>query len=560
MLGRRLRVVVLEHEAGTGETIKGLLPSLFAPLGYQAEGLATIDKNDVEKYIMADRCDLLFSDLTLGARTRTIEPGLNLIRDVKRKYPHVFVIACSIAAPTLQNLIDRAPNVMDLCILKDPFLNNSRMETGYRYHPWLQKQVAEKFRIATDIDLEIHAEDKEKIAIRGGEYDDIVLTQLDVLSLIRQCLWSGLKQDSEFLPTIARASVLGEGRSGSLVLRVELSAAASGLEFVPVIVKISELDKAKEEKANFDRYVKLILPYNWRIDVLGYGETRDWGAIAYSVAFGGEKQISGDEKYQPLTKLLKDNNSAVSSIVDKVFGNSGNVWYNSKFGSKHENLGGHYLNKYFSPESKLNSCYSKLEELLTQCGVDLDNNDPFVIGGESYRSPRRVIFQHNRAGTMTVCHGDLNSNNIMVSDNNDITFIDFQETGRGHVFEDFVTLESSLRIYIDAEMHVAPSQRNLKKLIDAEYALVLRGAARLRRDDRALLPYASLVDQIRSKVMGSDRTKLIFPDVAEAEYWFALAAFHYRLVRMAGVNLTQRMRVAACMFAAWKRLSDLGAA
>lgn len=161
---------------------------------------------------------------------------------------------------------------------------------------------------------------------------------------------------------------------------------------------------------------------------------------------------------------------------------------------------------------------------------------------------------------MTVCHGDLNSNNIMVSDNNDITFIDFQETGRGHVFEDFVTLESSLRIYIDAEMHVAPSQRNLKKLIDAEYALVLRGAARLRRDDRALLPYASLVDQIRSKVMGSDRTKLIFPDVAEAEYWFALAAFHYRLVRMAGVNLTQRMRVAACMFAAWKRLSDLGAA
>ena len=41
----------------------------------------------------------------------------------------------------------------------------------------------------------------------------------------------------------------------------------------------------------------------------------------------------------------------------------------------------------------------------------------------------------------------MNSNNILISDNNDLVFIDFQDTGRGHVFEDFVVFETSIRLY-----------------------------------------------------------------------------------------------------------------
>ena len=63
--------------------------------------------------------------------------------------------------------------------------------------------------------------------------------------------------------------------------------------------------------------------------------------------------------------------------------------------------------------------------------------------------------------TSYICHGDLNSNNILISDNNDIVFIDFQNTGCGHVFEDFVVFESCLRLYSNNNME-------LELLIEAE--------------------------------------------------------------------------------------------
>src|SRR3546814_13690708 len=46
-----------------------------------------------------------------------------------------------------------------------------------------------------------------------------------------------------------------------------------------------------------------------------------------------------------------------------------------------------------------------------------------------------------------VIHGDLNSDNVVVGPNGaPVQLIDFPRTGRGHVYQDLVSLEASVRI------------------------------------------------------------------------------------------------------------------
>lgn len=543
---RRLRVMILDNEQRSAEDLKGILPRLFGDLGYDAVCVPTPNAGDVEEWIKRDACDVLFSDLTLG---KNVKMGLDHIRKLKSSYPHVFIVACSGMHPSGQEINDRTPHIFDLFVPKLPFLHNIETSTGMGWQEKFKQDFLSKFRIATDIDLFVTDDIKAKIQIPHPDPDKKqYLGEGDIRSLIRQSLWSGPKKDFEFLPNRAQIQPLGGGRSGSLVLRVQLSASSRSLDFVPVILKISPIERAREEHANFQRYVQLILPYNWRIDVMGYGEVRDWGAIAYSVAFGGKKEFA------PLTEFIEDSDrKTFNRVVDMIFGANGNIWYDPKFQREVPSLAKHYVLKYFSPDYRLNTAREGLTTFLDGIGAQPQSVDLFDIAGEIFPAPWRALFQRfAHSGTMTVCHGDLNSNNIIVTaDGRQITFIDFQETGRGHVFEDFVALESSTRLYFQAERNARPTTAALRARIEAEYLMLSGPNTKLSPTQITLVPYRDLIIRIRAKA------RSIFPDVDPVEYLYALAAFHYRLARIADLTSTQRLRITACMFAALKKLQDL---
>jgi len=545
---RRLRVVILENEQRTIDVLTKILPKIFDELGYDATCVPTRSATQVEDWITRDGCDVLFSDLTLG---KNIKTGLDHIRKFKISYPHVFVVACSGDPPSGQEINDRAPHIFDLFVPKHGFLHNIETDTGIGWQDKFKRDFAAKFRMATDIDLSITDDVRAKIRIPHPDPDaKQYLSEADVRSLIRQCLWTGPKRDATFLPNRAQLVPLGGGRSGSLVLKVQLSASSRDIDFVPVVLKISPLERAREERANFQRYVQLILPYNWRIDVMGYGETRDWGGIAYSVAFGGKKD------FVPLTEfIVNGDRKTFDLIVEMIFGASGNIWYDPKFQGSVDSLSTHYVRKYFSPDYRLNTAREGLTNFLEKCDVNLQGVDVFDIGGESFPAPWRALLERfDHSGVMTVCHGDLNSNNVIVTtDGQQITFIDFQETGRGHVFEDFVALESSVRLYFQLESSVKLNNRVLRRRIDAESMILSPAPVKVSASYIPLIPYRDLIFHIR------DKARSIFPAVDRVEYLYALAAFHYRLARITDLSNAQRLRITACMFAALRSLANLHA-
>jgi hypothetical protein len=530
---RPLNVVIFEKDASNTKDLEIVIPKLFSEIGYQANVIPTTTVAAVEEKILRDNCHVLFSDLTFGTDWAV---GLDHIKALKSKYPDIFVIACSGDQPNIAAVTQRAPHTFDIFAPKYPLINATS-------EVWMRVQEAfeRHFRVATNLDVSVPASVRSIKVDHPDEH--ATLSEREICALVRQCLWSGPNRDTVLLPDKAHLSALGGGRSGSLVAEVRLSVDAEDLAFIPVVLKVSPIERAQLEYANFQRYVKLILPYPWRIDVIGYGETRDWGAIAYSFAFG--QQL----KYKSLTDFLETGRGDIfTKVVDHIFGSAGNIWYNEKFRASAERLSQFYLAKYFSPEYRREACVRGFSSYLNGLGIEIGATE-IIINQATYPVPERALFGRFRhGGTTTICHGDLNANNIMVARNgNQITFIDFQDTGRGHVFEDFVALESSARLYfkIDATENIS-----LGQLIEAEAQLKVPIAGPPARGIAKRLPYRDLVIGIRK------RAQAAFPSVPLVEYTYALAVFHYRLMRLRDLSAAQKARAAACLFSALKDLEE----
>ena len=136
-----------------------------------------------------------------------------------------------------------------------------------------------------------------------------------------------------------------------------------------------------------------------------------------------------------------------------------------------------------------------------------------------------------------ICHGDLNSNNVMVAENDQAIFIDFQETGRGHVFEDFVTMEASVRLY-----HGDDALKG-QRLLDAERAI------RDGEDVAGLSGPQKIASEIRRLARRN------FPSESFATYYYASAAFNFRLLRIANLSPGQTERAVAAVLAALEGLA-----
>jgi aminoglycoside phosphotransferase (APT) family kinase protein len=135
-----------------------------------------------------------------------------------------------------------------------------------------------------------------------------------------------------------------------------------------------------------------------------------------------------------------------------------------------------------------------------------------------------------------ICHGDLNSNNVILSDDGAVIFIDFQETGRGHVFEDFVTMEASVRIH-----HKDGSSVDWTDYLRQEMQMELGG------DINGLDEAHRLMAHIRSLALQN------FVREERRNYYYAAAAFNFRLLR-APLSEGQLKKCVCAILAALSRL------
>lgn len=159
-----------------------------------------------------------------------------------------------------------------------------------------------------------------------------------------------------------------------------------------------------------------------------------------------------------------------------------------------------------------------------------------MIGEAWFPWPHGVLFAADRNHPYHSCilHGDLNTDNIVVGQ--DLTLIDFQRTGRGHVYEDLVALESSIRINY-------PPDASFSEILERERLIAV--GQQLHKD-----PYAASIQKIRNAAFR------YFGRLEDnATYHFAVAAIGLRLMRTVDLSHVARARITASALWAAKALT-----
>ena len=215
------------------------------------------------------------------------------------------------------------------------------------------------------------------------------------------------------------------------------------------------------------------------------------------------------------------------------------TWYSPALLRAESDIARRYLDRYFTgPRSTV-----KAEATLRACAaryfIARQTNDRYIIGVLSFPSPRATLFGFNRKRPYRSCilHGDLNSDNIVVADDPvGVTIVDFQKTGRGHVHEDLVFVESSVRInYV--------RDASFGEILEKERLIAL---GRRPRND----PYSASIRKIRNAAFR------YFGHVEEdANYHFAVAAIGLRLMQAVDLSHVARARITASALWAAKALA-----
>jgi hypothetical protein len=340
------------------------------------------------------------------------------------------------------------------------------------------------------------------------------------------------------LPEIVNLDQLVGGRSKSVVFSAKSPANEWHRRFVPYIVKFSRLSEYFQERQRYDKFVKWSLPYAARVDLLASAEGRDWGAIAYSFAHGAETT-------ETLTGLLRGKRlDAVQSAIRTLFDHAKEFWSPLSVYGKPEGLRDHYFQRYFD---RNNTWFDDNQRLLhgaaSEAGLDIgETKRHFNIGQKQYPNPLSVLTKYeSRQASQSLCHGDLNTNNIIVAGDR-IALIDFRDFGVGHVFEDMVTLEGCIRQFSEDEKLSGTPVEMLEKTITSE---------RARNSSDLSAPEAgeeALISEIRRGAFA------LFPEEDRRNYFFSLAYYCFRLLRIQPLTPMATVRLLACLLASSEKV------
>ena len=282
---------------------------------------------------------------------------------------------------------------------------------------------------------------------------DIDICKLELL--LRQIIFRGNQVDQRLQIDGIEFETPTGGRSSSLVVKAIIRTRNGG-KTIPAIIKISPRRLAEKEYTNYHQFVKWHLSHLFRVDVLGYGQTKEFGAIAYSFAFAEEGQSDSVTRY-----IQQNRYKDLMCIIPKIFELSNRGWYHP---SVVEEGNGGLINWYkkrlldfgqeIEGESAMGISRQEFDAVILQVfgGKFLEFNRTVEIEAERYPSYDQMSRKAPEKFQTCIVHGDFNSNNIIVSENtrgapDRFVYIDFQDTGRGHVFFDFVAFETSLRWY-----------------------------------------------------------------------------------------------------------------
>lgn len=357
--------------------------------------------------------------------------GCQFIADLKQKFEHIVCILFTQASFSIKTLGQLIPNP-DLFIPKPHFRSPE-----YR-NEWIGPKI-KKLLVRRPIGSVIF-----NSPALISEYKELRAT---IECILEQCLNDASSYEANLSAQIKLSRLTG-GFSGASIFLMQIS----GMERfhnVPLVFRISNEKYIMDEVQNYKKFVSLQVPHDLRVELIGFGTHSDFGGALYAFALADIENTTTALSLLQTTKLKQP--IVLSEILDKVFARANLGWYNN------DNNGSTKLVDYFSSREEYNQTkdhrrirgiYSNIKKYkLASCSID---GDYLSAKNSRFPLPRNIMDQLGELSIQyAVVHGDLNLNNIIVSESElRIALIDFEFCGVDHVFKDFVSLEvSSLDLF-----------------------------------------------------------------------------------------------------------------
>ncbi len=288
-----------------------------------------------------------------------------------------------------------------------------------------------------------------------------------------------------------------------------------GRRMLPTVLKMGKVAIVEREEKNYrDHVEKFIL--NNSTTIMGAHYSGEWGGVRYN--FVG---INGPETHLKwLTHIYQERSTeALIPLFDRIFKTVLKPWYgqprleNLRLWESHSPLFPFFPNLVKDAERVLGI---SPEEKLLDC--------PYL--GRSVLNPYWFLkhewpkyMNESRLWYSSICHGDLNMQNILLDETDNIYIIDFSETHPRNVVSDFARLEPIFKI----EMTRNSGEDDLREKLLMEEALsgisslTDRPEFSYKGDDPMVLKAFEMVLKVRQYA----RMSMIFEDDV-VPYWLAL--------------------------------------
>jgi thiamine kinase-like enzyme len=529
-----------------------------------------------EKYILEERPQVVFIDIiTEDSDKRRLE-ACSQILDITRKFPDVLFVGLARLPIDVSRLGTSLPAYMS--IASKLHLDNADSDGAMpSYIDYLAENIGKSVKRCSVQRITILESSGKtlvltKSLVQGGspvqsnieigsiphsvvrgmcrlraikETDsNLAIAAIDLFSIIESACKDGA--ENHHINEV-ELSVLSGGYSGAIVSAVKLRNASSTRKTeVRGVLKMSRRKESIKEHSNYHGHVKWTLPYTWRVDVLGFGETAAIGGVCYSFV------LSGSSAPIPVAECLRRGDSrAIELTLKKIFSPDQQTWY-STLQNTERKLEDYYFKKpFFRDINDIRHFQSRLNEILVEMGVKIDERPSEIVaevGRKKFRLERLETLKTMDFGTLTQCisHGDMNANNMIVNDHVDsLAFIDFEKTGFWHVYRDFISFESSIRLDFNSLKRVKPDDADFRDrfawesvLASAEFNLPMTGK---------IPEYIALVHRVRrSASLNHSRSFREYLLGTLVHHWWLLVRFYDELW-----TKKQRERLAAMVLASW---------
>lgn len=352
--------------------------------------------------------------------------GCLFIADLKKRYEHITCILFTQESFSIKTLGQLTPNP-DLLIPKTHFRS-----PNYR-RDWIGPKIK---KLLMRRPLGNVTFDMPELV---PEYEHLNQT---IECLLEQCLNDVSAYETGLTAQIKLSRLTG-GVSSASVFLVTVSG-MKRFQNVPLVFRISNREYMAEEVNNYKRFVSLQVPHDLRVELVGFGEHSDFGGAIYAFA------LADVENTTTALSLLKENTKeqviTLKGILDRVFSRTNMGWYNN------DNNGTTRLVEYFSSREEYNPQKDHrrirgISKNLQKFGLVTYSIDGDFLTSDKLRVPlpRNIMEKLGELSLQyAVVHGDLNLNNIIVSEcDQRIALIDFEYCGIDHLFKDFISLEIS---------------------------------------------------------------------------------------------------------------------